>query len=142
MNFILRRATPEDAPALVEIEMQSFSRPRWRAADFLSYRCMVAQCGARIAGFIVVRETFHGDTDSRAEYEILNIAVHPDFRKRGVATALLKNELASGANYVLEVRESNVPAQTLYRKLGFVEIGRRAKYYSHPTETAIVMQIK
>ncbi len=46
------------------------------------------------------------------------------------------------AVHFLEVRESNTAAQALYRKLGFVEIGRRSKYYDDPEETAIVMQLR
>ncbi|HLH05068.1 MAG TPA: GNAT family N-acetyltransferase [Bryobacteraceae bacterium] len=142
MNLLLRPATRDDLPALLAIEEQSFSRPRWRPADFLKDRCTVAECDGQIAGFIVVREVFSGNTHTRAEREILNVATHPDFRRAGIATRLLENELASGAIYFLEVRESNVPAQTLYRKLGFTELHRRPKYYSHPVETAIVMQMK
>jgi ribosomal-protein-alanine N-acetyltransferase len=142
VNLILRPAARDDVPALLEIERLSFSHPRWRAADFLKDRCVVAACDGRVAGFLVVRELFPGDTTSRAECEILNIATHPDFRGVGVASLLLKSELASGAIYFLEVRESNLPAQKLYRKLGFHEISRRPKYYSHPAETAIVMQMK
>ena len=88
------------------------------------------------------RETFPGDAQTRAEREILNIAVAPRFRRRGVADLLLSSELASGCSYFLEVRESNVAAQTLYRKFGFKEVGRRKKYYANPPETAIVMRVK
>jgi len=61
---------------------------------------------------------------------------------RGLAALLLKSELAPGCSYFLEVRESNVAAQTLYRKFGFEEVGRRKKYYANPPETAIVMRVK
>lgn len=142
MNAILRRATRADLAALLEIEDESFSHPNWRAADFLKHRTTVAECGGEIAGFIVVRDIYAGDKNTQAEREILNIAVRARLRRQGIARRLLENEVQSGGTYFLEVRESNVVAQTLYRKLGFVEIGRRPKYYSHPSETAIVMKMK
>ena len=76
------------------------------------------------------------------EREILNLAVAPNYRRSRVATALLKHELSREATHFLEVRESNVAAVALYRKCGFVEVGRRAGYYEFPTETAIVMSMK
>ncbi len=137
-----RSATEADLPALLAIERQSFPQPHWSAADFLEYRCTLAEVEGKVAGFLVARQTFSGDSKSPAQCEILNVAVALPFRRAGIATFLLKHELASGSIYFLEVRESNVAAQTLYRKLGFREIGRREKYYGNPLETAIVMQVK
>ena len=71
--------------------------------------------------------------------ELLNIAVDPAHRRSGVATRLIGN--IDSPNLLLEVRESNLEAQNLYQKLGFVEIGRREKYYTEPDETAIVMRL-
>ena len=138
----LRSATEADIPSLLAIERQSFPQPHWSTTDFLNYGCTVAEIDGHVAGFLVVRQTFPGDKRSRAECEILNVAVAPQFRRSRIASLLLTNELASGLIYFLEVRESNVAAQTLYRKLGFQEIGRREKYYGNPIETAIVMQMK
>jgi [ribosomal protein S18]-alanine N-acetyltransferase len=95
-----------------------------------------------VAGFIVVREIFAAGKNEQSEREILNLAVAPAFRRRGIATLLLRNELRSNAIYFLEVRESNSAARKLYSLLGFVEVGRRKQYYRNPTETAIVMQVK
>ncbi len=142
MNPLLRNATEADLPALVEIETQSFPQPHWSAADFLNYTCTVAEVEGQVAGFLVVRQTFSGGSSSRAECEILNIAVAPRFRRVHIATLLLRNQLASGFIHFLEVRESNVAARKLYRKLGFRTIGYREKYYHNPVETAIVMQVK
>ena len=77
------------------------------------------------------------------EANIANVATHPDFRRRGCAEALLvkMQEFLSekGVEYVyLEVRESNVPARTLYEKLGFVAVGVRKHYYRFPTEDACI----
>ena len=138
----LRRAACSDVCLLLEIESDSFPQPHWMSEDFFRFPCMVAELENRIVGFIVVRETFRGDQNSRAEREILNLAVESRFRRLGVATYLLQNEIQSGAVYLLEVRESNAAARALYSKFGFVEIGRREEYYGNPTETAIVMCLK
>ena len=142
MKPTLRAAREEDIPELLAIEADSFNHPRWLGADFLKYPCCVAEVESEIAGFLVFRETSPADANARAEREILNIAVAPRFRRGGVATLLLREELASGCTYFLEVRESNVAAQTLYRRFGFSEVGRRKKYYANPSETAIVMRVK
>ncbi len=75
---------------------------------------------------------------------IANIAVHPEYRRKGVACSLI-NELISyslehGLSFItLEVRESNLPAISLYEKYGFEKVGRRKNYYRLPTEDAILM---
>lgn len=138
----LRRAVRSDVRLLLEIESDSFPQPHWMSDDFFHSACTVAELDNQVVGFIVVRETFRDDPNSRVEREILNLAVQPRFRRLGVATYLLQNEIESGAAYFLEVRESNAAARALYDKFGFVEIGRREEYYGNPTETAIVMRLK
>ena len=92
---------------------------------------------------MVSREVYSGSVEAKKpEREILNIGVSPRFRRMGVATALLKEELARQGSHFLEVRISNVGAQALYRKLGFVELGMRPNYYDNPRESAIVMTVK
>jgi ribosomal protein S18 acetylase RimI-like enzyme len=93
--------------------------------------------GERVLGFVVSRQTGSG------EREILNLGVARECRRRGIATELLQNEFRiwRGA-FFLEVRESNLAAQNLYKGLGFVEIGRRPQYYDRPPETAIVMRFQ
>ena len=76
--------------------------------------------------------------------EILNIAVSPSFRRKGIAEKLLAyvSDMASEKDcdtLMLEVRESNLAARTLYEKLGFYSVGRRKGYYSNPVEDAILM---
>ena len=72
-----------------------------------------------------------------------NVAVEPDARKHGVASALLdvfcRYGAANLAFLTLEVRASNAAAIALYDKFGFQEVGRRKSYYQHPTEDAILM---
>ncbi len=142
MILRIRNATPEDGPVLVEIERESFANPSWDLDSFFRYTCIVAQVDGRVAGFLVSHETAPAAGDAPPEREILNLAVAPEFRRLGIATALLENELKRHAVHFLEVRESNRPAQALYRKCGFIEIGRRPGYYEFPVEAAIVMRMK
>ena len=94
----------------------------WRATD-------------AVAGFLASWETGPG------EREILNLAVAPSARRRGVALRLLEQELERGqGSWFLEVRESNTAAIRLYRTLGFQPAGRREHYYENPPEAGIVMR--
>ncbi len=78
------------------------------------------------------------------EGDITNIAVNPNYRKHGVASNLLLNllDICKSLNcndITLEVRESNIPAQNLYKKFDFKEEGIRKGYYSDNGENAIIM---
>jgi ribosomal-protein-alanine N-acetyltransferase len=89
----------------------------------------------RIAGFAVARQT------APDELEILNIAVDPPFRRRGVARSLIQRLLANYRGTVwLEVRQSNGAARQLYHALGFQVNSVRENYYNAPPESAIVMK--
>jgi len=142
MALTLRAATPADAEALAKIELEAFPDPSWTAEDFLRYDCSVAEMDGTIAGFLVSRENFAGDADTRAEREIVNLAVQEGFRRMGVARNLLRREIERGAAVFLEVRASNVAAIQLYKNAGFIEISRRRDYYDNPVESAIVMSLK
>jgi [ribosomal protein S18]-alanine N-acetyltransferase len=138
----IRNATPADGPALVEIEEQSFADPSWDLPSFFKYTCFVAEVHGTIAAFLVSREVSPAIDGALPEREILNLAVAPNYRGIGLATALLKHELSLEATHFLEVRESNLAAQALYQKCGFVVAGRRSGYYEYPPEAAIVMTVK
>ena len=78
--------------------------------------------------------------------EIIDIAVHPDFRKQGIGQGILEKLIdfckkGDCSEINLEVRESNIPAQKLYEKLGFIKNGERKNYYDGK-ETAILMSLK
>ncbi|MBR3070219.1 MAG: ribosomal protein S18-alanine N-acetyltransferase [Lachnospiraceae bacterium] len=80
------------------------------------------------------------------EADILNITVRPEARRQGIATQLLGKigELSEprGVTVIhLEVRESNTPARTLYKKLGFTVDGIRKNYYERPRENAVLMTL-
>lgn len=78
------------------------------------------------------------------ETDMMNIAVHPDCRRRGIAAALI-TELVSclkeGGSRILrlEVRQSNAPAIALYESLGFLQLGLRKNYYRNPKEDALIL---
>jgi ribosomal-protein-alanine N-acetyltransferase len=93
-----------------------------------------------VAGFLVSHEIFSSADEQPAEREVLNIAVDPAYRRLGIGRQLLAAELQRGGIHFLEVRESNTPAQELYRVLGFEVVGRRKEYYDHPKEAAILMR--
>lgn len=91
-----------------------------------------------VAGYIG-SQTVMGETD------MMNVAVHPDYRRRGIGEQLvncLVEELKKrqSRSLTLEVRASNLPAQKLYEKLGFSEVGRRPRYYRNPKEDALILR--
>lgn len=75
---------------------------------------------------------------------IFNVAVREKYRNKGAATALINELVTYGKKnnfsfITLEVRESNLPAISLYSKFGFIKAGERKDYYSNPKENAILM---
>ena len=99
---------------------------------------LVAEENGTVAGYI-------GSQTCGEESDVMNVAVHPDFRRRGIAEALvnaLVEELKAIGSHclTLEVRASNVPAIALYEKMGFSEIGRRKNYYRNPREDALILR--
>ena len=129
--------------AVAELEKICFSDP-WSensVASELKNKLalwLVAEEEGRVAGYI-------GSQTCGDESDVMNVAVHPDFRRRGIAEALvngLVEELKAIESHclTLEVRASNVPAISLYEKLGFAEVGRRKNYYRNPREDALIMR--
>ena len=99
---------------------------------------LVAVENDTVVGY-VGSQTVMGETD------MMNVAVHPDFRKRGIATALivgLVDELRKQGSHclTLEVRASNAPAISVYSALEFREVGRRRNYYRNPREDALILR--
>lgn len=121
--------------AVAAIQQASPHAAQWNAADYLERCFLVAVEGNRIVGFLVTRAL------AADEREILNLAVAPGSRRKGVARALLDNALQGFRGAVfLEVRESNEIAKKFYKSLGFKVLSKRIEYYGSPPETAIVMK--
>ena len=128
---------------VAELEAVCFSDP-WSEKSIASELenklalWLVALNDDRVAGY-VGSQTVVGETD------MMNVAVHPDFRRQGIAEALVLALVAElqkiGSNCLtLEVRASNEPARQLDEKLGFYQIGRRPKYYRNPREDALILR--
>jgi [ribosomal protein S18]-alanine N-acetyltransferase len=130
-----RAASESDLDDLWRIQSVSLPAVEWNVADYLRHECIVATVEDRLAGFAVARRT------AADELEILNVAVDPSFRRRGVARMLVGQLLANfRGNAYLEVRASNIAARKLYHSLGFEAVGVRSNYYDTPGESAIVMK--
>ncbi len=131
--MILRKAAAGDIAAILQIE----DRSSWKTEDYLAYDCTVAEIEGRVVGVLLARQI------ADAEFEILNVAVAREFRRRGVADSLIRAQIAErNGDWFLEVRVSNAPARNLYHKIGFSETGTREAYYRDPPEAAVVMGIR
>ena len=128
---------------VVALEKQCFSDP-WSEKSIASELAndlafwLVALEGETVAGYV-------GSQTVMGESDMMNIAVHPDFRRQGIAEALVETlitELREQGSrcLTLEVRSSNDPAKQLYQKLGFIQIGKRPNYYFNPREDALILR--
>ena len=128
---------------IAEIEKLCFSDP-WSeksVASELENRLslwLVAMDGDRVAGYV-------GSQSVLDEADMMNVAVHPDYRRQGIgrdlvlalAEALRKKGIRG---LMLEVRQSNAPAIALYEQLGFGQVGLRPNYYRNPKENALILR--
>ncbi|MGO4534588.1 ribosomal protein S18-alanine N-acetyltransferase [Leifsonia sp. 2MCAF36] len=148
--YELRRANPDDVPAIMELERSVFASDAW------SERSMLSEVTGEHGYYLVA---FQPDTPEQldgyagllaprggTEGDIQTIAVAPHARRRGLGRVLMQALIGEarrrGADEVfLEVRADNPAAQTLYRELGFEEIGVRPKYYQPDGVDAVVMRL-
>jgi len=135
----------QDLPYVLEIEKLSFPNP-WHEVTFkgeiqnrrISFPFVVVHRPEnKVIGYIIFWQI-------NEQVQINNIAVHPDFRRMGVAESvllyILDNVQKEGVIFVtLEVRPSNFAARSLYQKLGFEVLGVRENYYINPQEHALIM---
>ena len=130
----MRRGERRDLEAIATIQAASPQAAQWPPADYLQYDVWVATAGSALLGFLVTRTLAPGES------EILNLAVAPEWRRRGVARALVGAWMQTvQGDIFLEVRASNEAAQKFYTSLGFRELLARPEYYHSPPETGIVM---
>jgi ribosomal-protein-alanine N-acetyltransferase len=138
----LRRLGLTDLRAIEEIERKSYPTP-WSRSMFAgelakpTSLCLGAFEDDRLAGYLIISRYVDA-------WHVMNIAVAPQFRRRGIATALLQQlfeqtEDGSRRGYTLEVRVSNEGAIKLYERLGFTARGTRRGYYTDNREDALIM---
>jgi ribosomal-protein-alanine N-acetyltransferase len=138
----LKRLQLRDLGAIEQIERRAYPTP-WSRSMFASELakpssiCLGAFDGDRLAGYLIVSRYVDA-------WHVMNVAVDPEFRRRGIAQALLKElfELTredGRRGYTLEVRVSNAGAIALYEQLGFRSSGIRRGYYTDNREDALIM---
>lgn len=134
----------EDLAQLVFLERQCFTQS-WtieqyqKVLDQDNYRVLGIFLDNRLNAYIVI-------SLMRDEAEIINLAVHPDLRNMGLARTLISKAIDVCAQtkvkkIFLEVRPSNLPALSVYRASGFVQVARRKKYYQEGQEDALVLSL-
>lgn len=130
---------------VAELEKLCFSAP-WSEKSIASELenklslWLVALDGDRVLGY-VGSQTVMGETD------MMNIAVHPDYRRQRLATGLITGLIGALAqqeshSLTLEVRASNAPAITMYTLYGFQQVGLRKNYYRNPREDALILRME
>jgi ribosomal-protein-alanine N-acetyltransferase len=133
-DITVRAATEREYPAIARIQQRCPAAAQWPVGDYSVFSVLIARAGSEPAGFCAWRQT------AREEAELLNLAVDPDWRGRGIASALLDALMSEAQGEIfLEVAESNAPAISLYRKKGWQSVGLRSAYY-HSEIAAIVMK--
>lgn len=150
-DWLMRSATVADLEELVSLEEVCFAAP-WSRKSFeaelhgnpFSHILVVpgsmGTSSIPLLAYICVWVIFE-------EIRFLNLAVHPQFRRRGLAKQLILQALRLGVDQgcskgMLEVRHSNQVARTLYESLNFKEYATRNAYYTNPTEDAILMSLE
>ncbi|MEX1185105.1 MAG: ribosomal protein S18-alanine N-acetyltransferase [Gemmatimonadaceae bacterium] len=145
--LVLRHAALADVERVAELELTCFTSDPWPRQSFESFidragvTFIVAEDPGReegIVGYAVLIRVAE-------EAELLNLAVAGDSRRSGIGSSLLRSLLEVAARdgvtmVYLEVRESNAAARGLYAAHGFVEVGRRRRYYQRPEEDALILQ--
>jgi ribosomal-protein-alanine N-acetyltransferase len=139
----VRRLVYGDLPAVLAIERRSFQTP-WSLAMFVlelskpSGICLCVGSDDGLAGYLVCSR--YADV-----WHLMNIAVAPDHRRRGIATLLMERmfeEAGQNARFTLEVRASNGAAIAMYERFGFRPSGHRRRYYHDNGEDALVMWLE
>jgi len=139
-----RALKKSDTGAIAALEALCPEAAQWGTGGYEQLKSdgiqgIVAERGGKIVGFIVA-------LIAADELEILNLAVNPMVRRKGIATHLLAEALHEARNRAtrgafLEVRESNRAARAFYQSQGFRETGRRKGYYSQPCEDALLLSL-
>ena len=128
---------------IAELERLCFNDP-W------SENSIASELNNKLSLWLVVFEDdkvvgYVGSQTVLGETDMMNVAVHPDYRKQGIGTGLIVGligelEKRGSHSLMLEVRVSNESAISVYQKLGFTEVGRRKNYYRNPKEDALILR--
>lgn len=142
--MLIRKAEEYDIPAIHDIEKKCFSTPWGRTGleEELAYengRMLVVEEENRAVAYVSLRFVLD-------EGYLNNIAVLPEYRRKGMGRALLTALAEEGRTLglsflTLEVRISNEPAKALYRSLGYELVGRRRRFYRDPVEDALLFTL-
>lgn len=143
MDLVIRSIEEDDVDQIAEIEKECFATP-WPREAFLTEirenklaRYIVAEVDGKLAGYggmwLIINEA-----------HITNIAVKKEYRGLGIGNRIVESLIyyCTAHNIermTLEVRKSNIVAQNLYKKYGFVEYGIRPSYYADNNEDAVIM---
>ena len=142
----IRPLEEADVDALCEIEKLCFAMP-WSKESIMHdlkenicARYLVLTVDGVVAAYAGVWLVID-------EGHITNIAVHPDYRRRGYGESILRALIALCKEncmglMTLEVRRSNAAAQALYHKIGFIDVGYRKRYYEDNREDALIMYLQ
>ena len=136
--------TAEHIPQVAAIEKLCFGTAAWSENSINSELYsdlslwLVAEDEGVVVGYVGSQTVF-------PETDMMNVAVIPQRRREGIAEVLIDSLIiALKRNYcsslTLEVRASNVPAISLYEKMGFWQVGRRPNYYRNPREDALILR--
>ena len=141
--MIFTEMKAEHVPQVAALEKLCFADP-WSEMSIASELrsiwsyWVVAVADEQVVGYI-------GSQSSCDETDVMNVAVHPDWRRRGIAESLMEcliRELKNRGSHalMLEVRVSNEAANALYEKLGFRQVGLLKNYYRIPKEDALILR--
>ncbi|HXJ87753.1 MAG TPA: ribosomal protein S18-alanine N-acetyltransferase [Candidatus Binatia bacterium] len=146
MAHLVRNATLGDVPEMMRLERTCPTAAHWTEQEYRGHfahqlpttLALIAETtgAGEVGGFLIARHM-------PPEWELENVVVAEECRRRGIGAELMQAFLAqakqlNGATVFLEVRESNTAARALYAKLGFRQSGRRKSYYTTPLEDAVL----
>ncbi len=143
----IRTAQPDDLRAIVNLARRTLQASQWTEEQFAktlkenSHRTVWVDCReSTVTGFLIASEI-------ASEWEIENIVIDPTSQRMNIATMLVQELIRkaseqNGRCVYLEVRSQNIPALSLYRKIGFVLVGLRKDYYSNPQDDALLFRLE
>ena len=141
----IRSVESRDVEAILSIQAVSPDIAQWTMWDYErvargEMAGWVAEEAGQVLGFLIARQVV-------GDIEILNLAVGPNARRRGVGAALLAEVIDWGRSFragraLLEVRSSNLAALQFYERHNFQATGRRPRYYAAPVDDALVLTLK